>query len=199
MASSYEWLVWDYTLIISALVNSLLFFLAVPYKRRGLKISAIVIVIIQVWFFIDYTIIWHVMDNIYSDMLRYILNFSLFSFLATIAGYAIYRVRSITSDRYNKEQCFYVTRAPKDFLGLIGSIFKSPEGLSFVIVEGFEYRFSKGRIVKRPHSPSDCYTYRCVDDITNTEIDQIRNLKWSLFRNNCFTVFKGYDRKPRSS
>lgn len=198
IVSEYQWLVWDYTLIVSALVNSILFFLALPYKRRNLKIAAIIIVMINIWFVVDYTIIWRVMSNVYSDLFRYVFSFSLFTFLATIAAYAIYRVCSDESEEYSEDSCFIVHRAPKDFIGLIGSIFKNPEGLTFIVVRGQEYRFSHGKVVCKKHNTSERYTYKCVRDINDKELGKIKSLRWSL-RGNCFTVFKRYDRKPRSA
>ena len=193
---AYQWLVWDYYLIASSFLTSVLFYLALPYRKRNLKIAAVVMIVLNIWIFTDYTMAWKMEGYAYLELFRSILTMLFAAAFTSYAVTATHEILTSKSNQYTESKSFIVNKIPKNLAGLIGSIFKNPKGLTFVVVNGQEYRFSHGKVVSRSHKSSQRYTYKWIRDINDIELDRISKLKWSL-RGNCFTVFKRYDKEPR--
>jgi len=94
---------------------------------------------------------------------------------------------------YSQNQAYIVTQYPRDISALLLSIIVYPFGYYSLVVDGEQYLFKKGILIKRKFINHEKYFLRNIQAPNPNELQKLIGLKWS-FTNNCFSVFRRFFR-----
>lgn len=180
---SYEWLLFDYTNILTGLLLALLLYELIGYEKLILKSMAFAIVLLQLGTLVSYAAA--------SALEIFYYAVATISFLPFVA--ACFLLYKKTPDKYQSTGSFLLYRQPNSYLGLFLMCFGFQGSRVSLIVDGKEYRFAEcpdGRLRVKSFNHRHLTSGRYFKTgVTKNYAESLCGKEWS-WRKNCFVVFR---------